>query len=65
MAAEEAVVVTQDQSVELEMYVSGYPIPTGSHITWYHPMEHEIVEYHSGVEFQDNKRRLILLNVQP
>ena len=65
MAAEETVGVVQGLSVELEMYVSGYPVPTDSQITWYHPMEHEILDSHSGVEFQDSKRRLILSNVQP
>ena len=65
MPAEGTVGVLQGLTVELEVYVSGYPTPTSSHITWYHPDRSEISDDDSGAVFQDGRRRLILSNVQP
>ena len=65
MAAEETVGVVESLTVELEVYVSGYPIPTSSHMTWYYPNGNEISAMDTGVEFQDSGRRLILSNAQP
>ena len=65
MPAEDSVGVVQGLTVELEVYVSGYPKPTSSHITWYYPNSGEISDTDTGVEFQDSSRRLILSNVQP
>ena len=64
MAAEETVGVVQDLTVELEVYVSGYPIPTSSQITWYYPNGNPVSDSDTGVEFQDGDRRLMLSNVQ-
>ena len=64
MAAEETVGVLQGLSVELEVYVSGYPIPSSSQITWYYPRGGEISDGDNGVQFQDGRRRLILSNVE-
>lgn len=63
MAAEETVGVLQGLTVELEVYVSGYPIPSSSQIMWYNPRGGEI-NADAGVEFQDGHRRLILSDVQ-
>jgi hypothetical protein len=65
MAAEETVGVVQGLTVELEVYVSGYPTPTNSQISWYDPDHNEISDAHTGVGFQDGGRRLILSDVQP
>ena len=64
MAAEETVGVVQGLTVELEVYVSGYPVPTSSHIEWYYPDNTQVFDTDTGVEFQDGGRRLILSNVQ-
>lgn len=64
MAAEETVGVVQGLTVELEVFVSGYPVPTTSHIAWYYNGT-ELLDTDTGVELQDNDRRLILSNVQP
>ena len=65
MAAEEVVDTVQGLTVELEVYVSGYPMPTSSQITWYRPDLSEILDRDPGVAFQDGRRRLMLSNVQP
>ena len=65
MAAEETVVIIQGLTVELEVYVSGYPMPTSSQITWYRPGVSEITDSDPGVVFIEGRRRLILSNVQP
>ena len=65
MAAEETVGVVQGLTVELEVYVSGYPTPTSSHITWYRPNGSIISNNDPGMVFQDGGRKLILFNVQP
>ena len=65
MAAEETVGVVQGLTVELEVYVSGYPEPTSSQITWYRPDGEVVMATHLGVTFQDSEHRLILSNVQP
>ena len=65
MPAEDSVGVVQGLTVELEVYVSGYPVPTSSHITWYYPNGDEVSDTDTGVEFQDSSKRLILSNVQP
>ena len=64
MPADDSVSVVQGLTVELEVYASGFPTPTSSHITWYYPNGNEILDT-AGVAFQDSKRRLILSNVQP
>ena len=50
---------------ELEVFVSGYPEPTASHITWQRPDQSIILSSDGGVSFQDNGKRLIFSNVQP
>ena len=64
MPAEDSIGVVQGLIVELEVYASGFPTPTSSHITWYYDND-EISDTDTGVAFQDSKRRLILSNVQP
>ena len=64
MAAEETVGVVQGLTVELEVYVSGYPVPTSSQITWYNPDGSELADATAGVDLQEGGRRLILSNVQ-
>ena len=65
MAVEKSVSVVQGSTVELEVYVSGYPIPTNSQITWYYPNDNVVLDTDTGAEFQDGGRRLKLSNVQP
>jgi hypothetical protein len=65
IAAEETVGVVQGLTVELEVYVSGNPTPTSSHITWYYPDLSELSNDDPEVVFQDGGRRLILSNIQP
>ena len=64
MAAEETVGVVQGLTVELEVYVSGFPMPTSSQITWYHPDRSVISNNDPGMVFQDGGRKLIISNVQ-
>ena len=64
MATEETVEVVQGLTAELEVYVSGYPVPDESQINWYCPDDSEIVSSDQGVSFQDGGRRMILSNVQ-
>lgn len=65
MAAEEIVGIVQGLTVELEVYVSGYPTPRSSQITWYSPDLSEISDADPGVVFQGGRRSLTLSNVQP
>ena len=65
MAAEETVSVVQGLTVQLEVYTSGFPTPTSSHITWYRRDGAEVMDTHPDVTFRDSGRRLILSNVQP
>ena len=66
MAVKKKVEVVQDHSVALEVYVSGYPIPTGSQITWHYPNHTVIVEsIEAGVKFEKGRKKLILSDVQP
>ena len=54
----------QGQSAELEVYVSGYPVPTESDISWQHPDGSPISSSDEEVVFQERGRKLILSNVQ-
>ena len=55
----------QNQSIELEVYVSGYPSPSDSHITWYHPNRSIIVETEEGgVKLKRSRKRLVLSDVR-
>ena len=55
--------VTQGNSITLEVYISGYPTVQRTDIHWYqlNPTRQEIT---SGATFQDNRKRMILHNVQ-
>ena len=64
MPAEGTVGVLQGLTVELEVYVSGYPVPSSSQITWYYPRGGEISDGDAGVQFQDGHKRLILSDVE-
>ena len=64
MAAEERVQVVQGLTVGLEVYRSGYPVPTRSDITWRLPDSSIVSENDPGMTLQDSGRRLILSNVQ-
>ena len=65
LAVEKSVSVLQGSTAELEVHVSGYPIPTNSQITWYYPNDNVVLDTDTGVEFQDGGRKLKLSNVQP
>ena len=65
LAAEEAVSVVQGLTVELEVYVSGFPLPTESSITWQYPDGTPVMNTDFEVQLQGGGRRLILSNVQP
>ena len=65
MAAQESVGVVQGSTIELEVYVSGYPLPTSQHIMWYRPEGFEVTDADEGAEFQEGRRRLVLSNIQP
>ena len=56
--------MVQGLTAELEVYVSGYPVPTESSMYWYRPDRSEIMSSDQGVSFQDSGRRMILSNVQ-
>ena len=64
MAAEERLATEQGQTVELKIYYSGYPVPNASHITWQRPDSSIITGNEPGVTFQDERRTLVLANVQ-
>ena len=64
MAVEETVGVVQGLTIELEVYVSGYPEPTSSQITWSDPDGIELSDATTRVDLQEGGRRLILSNVQ-
>ena len=64
MAAEETVKVVQSLTVELEVYVSGYPEPAESNIMWKRPDQSVIMSSDPGVSFQEGRKRMILSNVQ-
>ena len=64
MATKEIVEVLQGSSVELEVYVSGYPVPTDLNITWEGPDLKEISDSDDSVDFHDGHRRVTLSNVQ-
>ena len=66
MAALETVGVVQGLTAQLEVYISGFPTPTSSHITWYDPSGTDITDTRPpGVTFQDSGRRVVLASVQP
>ena len=66
MAAHEGPIgVVQGSSAVLEVYISGYPVPTASQITWHRPEGYEVTADDEGVEFQEGRRRLVLSNLQP
>ena len=46
------------------MYVSGYPVPTESDISWRRPDGSLISSSDEGVTFQEGGRKIILSNVQ-
>ena len=56
--------VVQGLTVELEVYVSGYPVPTESQIRWQRPDQSIIMSSDQGVSFQAGGKRMILSNVQ-
>lgn len=64
MAAEETVGVVEGLTVQLEVYVSGYPSPSSSRIRWYYPNGAQIADDDVGVRFLESKRRLVLSNVR-
>ena len=55
----------QGSTAHLEVYVSGYPTPTASQITWRRPGGSEVVHSDEDVDFQEGKRILVLTNVRP
>ena len=60
--------MVQGLTAELEVYVSGYPVPAEHHMSWYRissdGSKSEIMSSDQGVSFQDSSRRMILSNVQ-
>ena len=64
MALKEIMEVLQGSSVELEVYVSGYPIPTELDITWKGPDFREISDSDDRVDFHDGHRRVTLSNIE-
>ena len=65
MAVEETMEVVQNQLVELQVYVSGYPNPSDSHITWYHPNHSTVVESaEGGVTLKMSRKKLVLSDVR-
>ena len=65
MASQGSLGVVQGSSAVLEVYVSGYPVPNQSHITWRRPEGYVVTNSDEGVEFQEGHRRLVLSNLQP
>lgn len=64
MATKEKVEVLQGSSVELEVFVSGYPIPTELNITWKGPDFREISDSDDSVDFHDGHKRVTISNIQ-
>ena len=64
LAAKETVSIPEGGTVELEVYLSGYPVPTESNITWWYPNGSTILNTDFGVMFQGEGRKLILSNVE-
>ncbi len=48
----------------MKVYVSSYPLPTGSQIRWFRPDNSEIFEDDPNVQFANSRKTLILDNVQ-
>lgn len=65
MAVQDSVGVVQGSSAVFEVYVSGYPVPTESHVTWRRPQGYVVTDSDEGVEFQEGHRKLVLSNLQP
>ena len=63
IAVKQKVEAFQGSSADLKVFVSGYPPPNGSHITWLRPDRSEIMESDEGVLFEDDRKSLALLNV--
>ena len=64
LANAETVSVAQGQTAELEVFVSGYPVPVESDITWQHPNGSLISSSSAGISFQEGGRKLVVSNVQ-
>ena len=67
MAADEdgRVEIAQGSTAHLEVYVSGHPTPTASHVTWHRPGGSEVMASDQDVKFHESKRILVLSNVRP
>lgn len=67
MAADEdgRVEVAQGSTAHLEVYVSGHPVPTASHVSWHRPGGSEVMESDQDVEFREGTRILVLSYVRP
>ncbi len=50
--------------MQMEVYVSSFPIPTGNQIYWYRPNSNEILENDPNVQFANSRKTLILTNLQ-
>lgn len=59
------VVITQEgRQTQMEVYVSGYPLPTGNLIQWFRPNDEEIFENEPNVMFVNSRKTLVLTNIQ-
>ena len=65
MAVKEYVEVIKGLSTELSVYVSGYPSPAESQITWQGPQSGNEITESDGVIFKDGRKTLLLLDVHP
>ncbi len=57
--------ITQEgRQVQMDVYVSSYPLPTGNQIRWYRPDNSEILENDPNVQFANSRKTLILEDLQ-
>ena len=58
------VTTTETLATQLDVYVSGYPVPRSDQIHWYRPNGVEIQEDNENVQFANSRKRLILSNIK-
>ena len=58
------VTTTETLATQLDVYVSGYPVPRSDQIHWYRPNGVEIQEDDENVQFANSRKRLILSNIK-
>ena len=58
------VTTTETLAAQLDVYVSGYPVPRSDQIHWYRPNGVETQEDDENIQFANSRKRLILSNIK-